>query len=167
MVDFGDLNLKKITANLKPSIEEGYGGVITEAPTHSTPAFEPAALITGDPTTTVAKTALQIIQSYSVNENTDNQTFSSMFLPIVIDHVKEKIPIKMVLPAFPAKSPNRVDKVLGPLPDLGEELALAHLNGMCRTIAEFYGPGAEVFIASDGVVYSGMPSVHGILRVPS
>lgn len=110
---------------------------------------------TDDPIKIIAKKALQIIQSYGVNEHTDNQDFSTLFLPIVAGHVKNNTPIKLVLPAFPAKSPNRVDKVLGYLPDLGEELALAHLDGMCETIAEFYGPGAEVHIASDGIVYSG------------
>ncbi|KAE9964126.1 hypothetical protein BLS_008631 [Venturia inaequalis] len=107
-----------------------------------------------DPVKTIATRALQIIQSYGVNEHIDNQDFSALFLPIVAGHVKSNAPIKLVLPAFPAKSPNRVDKVLGALPDLGEELALAHLNGMCEAIAEFYGPGAEVHIASDGIVYS-------------
>ncbi|TLD19038.1 hypothetical protein E2P81_ATG01766 [Venturia nashicola] len=108
-----------------------------------------------DPVKIIATRALQIIQSYGVNEHTENQDFSALFFPIAAGHVKNNAPIRLVLPAFPAKSPNRVDKVLGALPDLGEELALAHLDGMCKTIAEFYTPGAEVQIASDGIVYSG------------
>jgi pyoverdine/dityrosine biosynthesis protein Dit1 len=60
-----------------------------------------------------------------------------------------------VLPAFPFKSPNRVDKTLGSLPDLGEELALQHLNGLCESIKEIYEPGAKVTITSDGLVYNG------------
>ncbi|TID13836.1 pyoverdine dityrosine biosynthesis protein [Venturia nashicola] len=107
-----------------------------------------------DPVKIIATRALQIIQSYGVNEHTENQEFSALFFPIAAGHVKNNAPIRLVLPAFPAKSPNRVDKVLGALPDLGEELALAHLDGMCKTIAEFYTPGAEVQIASDGIVYS-------------
>jgi len=70
-------------------------------------------------------------------------------------HVLKNETVRMVLPAFPFKSPNRKDKVLGNLPDLGEELALMHLNGLCESIAEVYEPGATVVIASDGLVYNG------------
>jgi len=69
--------------------------------------------------------------------------------------VKEGRPVQMILPAFPFKSPNRGKKVLGTLPDLGEEFALAHLQGLCANIQAVYNPGAEVFIASDGLVYNG------------
>ncbi len=48
-----------------------------------------------------------------------------------------------------------MDKVLGTLPDLGEELALTHLNGLCESIAEIYEHGAELVITSDGLVYNG------------
>ena len=48
-----------------------------------------------------------------------------------------------------------MDKVLGILPDLGEELALMHLNGLCESIAEIYEHGAELVITSDGLVYNG------------
>jgi pyoverdine/dityrosine biosynthesis protein Dit1 len=41
------------------------------------------------------------------------------------------------------------------MPDFGEELALAHLNGLCQNIAEVYAPGADVYISSDGLVYNG------------
>lgn len=61
----------------------------------------------------------------------------------------------MVLPAFPFKSPNNDSKVLGTVPDKGEEIALAHLNGICESIKEVYEPGADITIASDGIVYNG------------
>ena len=48
-----------------------------------------------------------------------------------------------------------MDKVLGTLPDLGEELALMHLNGLCESIADIYEHGAELVITSDGLVYNG------------
>ena len=48
-----------------------------------------------------------------------------------------------------------MEKVLGKLPDLGEELALMHLNGLCESIAEIYEHGAEISLASDGLVYNG------------
>ena len=69
--------------------------------------------------------------------------------------VERKEPIRMLLPGFPFKSPNQKDKVLGVLPDLGEELALKHLDGLCEKIKAIYGHGAECHITSDGLVYNG------------
>lgn len=77
------------------------------------------------------------------------------FSPRVRRHVVAKRKIPMVLPAFPAKSINCVDKVLGPNPDLGEELALDRLNYLCCRIQEIYTPGAMVLIATDGACYNG------------
>ena len=50
---------------------------------------------------------------------------------------------------------NRVDKVVGKLPDLGEELALARLHSLCEDIAAVYQHGAEITIATDGLVFNG------------
>ncbi|TDZ27410.1 Spore wall maturation protein DIT1 [Colletotrichum spinosum] len=65
----------------------------------------------------------------------------------------------MVLPAFPAKSINCVDKVLGTSPDLGEELALDRLNDLCCRIRKVYNPGAVVLIATDGACYNDLTGV--------
>lgn len=50
---------------------------------------------------------------------------------------------------------NRKNKVLGHLPDLGEELALRRLHAMGMDIGKVYPPGAQVNIASDGVLFNG------------
>ncbi|KAI9372304.1 Clavaminate synthase-like protein [Aspergillus egyptiacus] len=76
------------------------------------------------------------------------------FLPAILAWVQKEEPVRMILPAFPFKSPNNQDKTLGLLPDLGEELALQHLHGLCLNIAQVYRHGAEVHIASDGLVYN-------------
>ncbi|KAF4537728.1 Pyoverdine biosynthesis [Lasiodiplodia theobromae] len=60
----------------------------------------------------------------------------------------------MVLPSFPWKSINRVDKVLGTEPDLGEELALARINDLCRSVQQVHAPGAFIVIATDGLCYN-------------
>jgi pyoverdine/dityrosine biosynthesis protein Dit1 len=158
MIEVEDFTTQQLVVNLSPTIEKSTEESTENASCLSTPVLEPILSKVENAITILATKALKIIQSYGVNEHADNHDFSVLFLPIVVDHVKKNTPIKMILPAFPAKSPNRVDKVLGHLPDLGEELALAHLDGMCKAISEFYGPGAEVFIASDGIVYSGMTS---------
>jgi pyoverdine/dityrosine biosynthesis protein Dit1 len=69
--------------------------------------------------------------------------------------VQAQQPIRFVLPAFPMKSPSP-SKVLGPLPDRGEEIALLQLENFCRSIQDVYVHGAIVIIVSDGVVYQGL-----------
>lgn len=57
---------------------------------------------------------------------------------------------------------NRENKVLGHLPDLGEELALRRLNAMAESVKDVYKFGAVVNIASDGVLFNGKSDIiHG------
>ena len=81
-----------------------------------------------------------------------------LHLPKVRRFVVNHEPVHLLLPAFPAKSPNR-SKVLGTLPDMAEELALDFLENVCREIKEFYPPGARVTVCSDGRVFSDLVSV--------
>src|SRR5215207_6597280 len=76
-----------------------------------------------------------------------------LHLPKVRRFVVNEEPVHLLLPAFPAKSPN-TRKVLGKLPDMAEELALGFLEGVCREIKEHYPPGARVTVCSDGRVFS-------------
>lgn len=69
--------------------------------------------------------------------------------------VSENREISLVLPAFPWKNRN-LDKVIGPHPDLGEELGLARLNHLCEEIRKTYMFGARVHLIADGPVYNGM-----------
>jgi pyoverdine/dityrosine biosynthesis protein Dit1 len=62
-------------------------------------------------------------------------------------------PVHFVLPAFPAKS-RSPRKVLGPLPDLAEKVALGFLQSFCDQVSHFYQPGARITICSDGHVFS-------------
>ena len=57
------------------------------------------------------------------------------------------------------KSPNAVKKVLGTLPDYGEEVALRRLDDFCARIGEFYAPGAQLLIMSDGRVFADLIGV--------
>jgi hypothetical protein len=77
------------------------------------------------------------------------------FIATIHKFVEKGEAVQMCLPAFPWKSANKVEKVLGILPDKAEEVALARLNGICETIGTFYAPGAEILIISDGLVYNG------------
>lgn len=103
-----------------------------------------------------ATKVLRIIEQYGLNyERTGAWDGFETFLPTVLGQVTRGESIKMLLPGFPFKSPNSRDKVLSNLPDLGEELALKHLNGLCENIKAVYEHGAEVHITSDGLVYNG------------
>lgn len=105
----------------------------------------------------MATDVLRVIESYGVDYEKNGGSWKGLgsFVPIVVEQVKRQEPIRMILPAFPFKSPNSRDKVLGTMPDLGEELALCHLNGLCENIAQVYEHGANVYISSDGLVYNG------------
>ena len=50
---------------------------------------------------------------------------------------------------------NTTTKVLGRNPDLGEVLALSRLNQICEDIQGLYSPGAEIHVATDGLVFDG------------
>lgn len=67
--------------------------------------------------------------------------------------MEARVPVQIVLPAFPAKSSNR-EKTMGVLPDLGEVLALQRLDNLCKEIQKAYSPGAEILICSDGRVFN-------------
>ncbi|GKZ23973.1 hypothetical protein AbraIFM66951_010225 [Aspergillus brasiliensis] len=82
-----------------------------------------------------------------------------IFLNTIFIQIKARQPIQMILPAFPFKSPNRANKTLGSLPDKGEEICLAHLNGLCAAISDIYEHGAKLTIASDGLVYNDLLGV--------
>lgn len=107
----------------------------------------------------VANRILDVLESYRLRHRDGtsdrNDEGRKRFLPIVMRKVECFQPIHMVLPAFPFKSPNNDSKVLGTVPDKGEEIALAHLDGLCKSIEDIYNPGAQVTIASDGIVYNG------------
>lgn len=62
-------------------------------------------------------------------------------------------PLELVLPAFPAKSPNR-QKTISHLPDYAEVLGLERLQSLCDSISAVYAPGAHAVICSDGRVFS-------------
>jgi pyoverdine/dityrosine biosynthesis protein Dit1 len=103
-----------------------------------------------------AREILHIIEEYGLNyERNGSWDGFDTFLPVVQGQVERGDSIKMILPGFPFKSPNNKTKVLGVLPDLGEELALKRLDGIASAIDAIYEHGAEIHITSDGLVYNG------------
>jgi len=82
----------------------------------------------------------------------------ALHLPKVRRFVAAGEPIHLLLPAFPAKSPSP-RKVIGVLPDLAEEIALAFLERTCNELKEIYPPGVRITICSDGRVFSDLVGV--------
>jgi len=77
--------------------------------------------------------------------------------------IKNYQTIEFVLPAFPAKSPNRNKKVLGILPDAGEEVSLRHLHNFNEKVQRIYKQGSRITIILDAFIYSdllGIPDEH-------
>jgi len=82
----------------------------------------------------------------------------ALHLPKVRRFVLAGEPLHLLLPAFPAKSPS-LRKVLGPLPDMAEELALRFLENVCDELRELYSPGARITICSDGRAFGDLVGV--------
>lgn len=138
-------------ANSEPSSDDESGTNTNEEHSVSVPQ-------SGPPSPNDLKTKiLQIIESYGVNseQSSASQSVLTAYTATITQQIENHSPIRIILPGFPFKSPNTTDKVLGALPDFGEKLALAHLNGLGQNIAAIYEHGAEIHISSDGLVYNG------------
>ena len=106
----------------------------------------------------ISEDVVGVLERYRLPHHSDvSQAWGakSKFLVQVEQRVAESEAVCMVLPAFPFKSPNKKTKVLGDLPDKGEEVALQHLDGLCRAIEDVYPGGAKLYIVSDGLMYNG------------
>ncbi|KAI1137542.1 Pyoverdine/dityrosine biosynthesis protein-domain-containing protein [Hypoxylon sp. FL0543] len=124
------------------------------APTENLSELEPGHLET-------ASRILSILSQYKLRKDAilTKSRHGTHFLGQICSRVAASEAILMCLPAFPFKSPNTSTKVLGRLPDKAEEVALAHLNGLCAAIGDIYEPGAMLMIVSDGLVYNDLLGV--------
>ncbi|KAJ5628747.1 hypothetical protein N7490_010975 [Penicillium lividum] len=117
-------------------------------------------LFSADPLTKLANDILDVLERYGQHlspKEDENSARGWIGKPVFMDKVKKQLEkrqaVHLILPAFPWKSINKIDKVTGVLPDLGEELALARLNQLCEEIREVYPLGGVVHIATDGLVF--------------
>jgi hypothetical protein len=62
-------------------------------------------------------------------------------------YTSRRLPCEFCLPAFPCKSSNQ-DKVMGTVPDRGEEMGLLKLHSFAREVEQIYPPGAKMWIIS-------------------
>jgi pyoverdine/dityrosine biosynthesis protein Dit1/AcrR family transcriptional regulator len=79
-------------------------------------------------------------------------------LPLVRAALIEERPLELLLPAFPAKSPNP-QKTLGKLPDAAERVALRGLQTLCEELADAHPAGVRLTLCSDGLVFADVVGV--------
>lgn len=77
--------------------------------------------------------------------------------------VAAKQPISFAMLGLPFKSTNTRDKVLGQLPDLGEELTIKNFETFNENIKSIYAPGININIASDGYMFNDILGVHNTI----
>jgi pyoverdine/dityrosine biosynthesis protein Dit1 len=75
--------------------------------------------------------------------------------------IESREEIHFVLPAFPAKSPNR-EKTLGAMPDMADLEGLRMLNDLAEDIRDLHSPGARILICSDGRVFADVVRVNDV-----
>lgn len=63
-------------------------------------------------------------------------------------------PIRFAMLGLPFKSINKRDKVLGDMPDLGEELTIKNFETFNNAIKQIYAPGINIRVASDGYMFN-------------
>lgn len=68
--------------------------------------------------------------------------------------VSKNVPVEFVMLGYPMKSMNDRDKVIGQLPDLGEEVSLKNFNRFDSVIKTVYEPGVRINIVSDGYAFN-------------
>jgi hypothetical protein len=109
---------------------------------------------------------LQVVETYGTHGDAAWDGLAG-YIPLVVKQIRARRPIQLMFTGFGFKSPLAHQKVLGIVPDLGEKLALAHLDGLCSNIAAVYEQGAKMHICSDGLVYNGwsvpVPPMYALL----
>ncbi|KAF8579389.1 Clavaminate synthase-like protein [Ramaria rubella] len=98
---------------------------------------------------------VEIISRYLSMSSSSDQfqvTGRKALTKLVSRYVETDETMVFVIPSFPFKSPSR-KKVLGSLPDLGEELLLRKLETLARAVEDYHPPGALIRVVSDGIVY--------------
>jgi len=62
--------------------------------------------------------------------------------------------IEFVMLGYPMKSPNERDKVIGSIPDLGEQLSVENFKNFSDAVSTVYPHGISINLVSDGYVFS-------------
>ncbi|WP_281560784.1 L-tyrosine/L-tryptophan isonitrile synthase family protein [Thalassomonas sp. RHCl1] len=104
----------------------------------------------------IAAQLLPVIQSYLVADEQDKfiGQGDALLLKQLHYFIEQDLPLEFILPGFPCKSPNDVDKSFSTMPDYGEVRAIQRLDEFCLRLNEIYPQGSRVTILSDGTTFS-------------
>ncbi|WP_299010295.1 L-tyrosine/L-tryptophan isonitrile synthase family protein [uncultured Shewanella sp.] len=99
---------------------------------------------------------LNLLASYLVRH--ENDQFDTQGRELARQQIQyfmaKNEPLEFILPGFPCKSPNVIDKSFSAMPDLGEVLAIERLDAFCVALNEIYPYGSRVTILSDGTTFA-------------
>ncbi|WDE11300.1 L-tyrosine/L-tryptophan isonitrile synthase family protein [Thalassomonas haliotis] len=104
----------------------------------------------------IAEKLIPVMQSYLVAGEQDKFVGQGAALLLSQLHffIEQALPLEFILPGFPCKSPNDVDKSFSVMPDYGEVRAIERLDEFAGQLNEIYPPGCRVTILSDGTTFS-------------
>lgn len=100
---------------------------------------------------------LQVFEGFRMTPTKDdqfNQTGKAILYEKLLWFVQKNLPISFVMLGFPMKSKNDRDKVLGKLPDMGEQVTFANFKRFGDLIRAIYPPGIEMVMVSDGYIFN-------------
>lgn len=106
---------------------------------------------------------LNIFEGYRMAPTTIDQyeqTGKALLASKMQTFVAQNKPIGFAMLGLPFKSTNTRDKVLGKLPDLGEELMVKNFEQFNAAVKAVYAPGIKIIVASDGYVFNDLLDVN-------
>jgi len=106
---------------------------------------------------------LQVFEEFRM-QPTVNDQYTELGRPKLIEKMSPFVsaykPIKFSMLGYPMKSPNDRDKVLGKLPDLGEQVSIENFARFAALMKDVYRPGVEFSIISDGFIFADIMQVN-------
>ncbi len=112
--------------------------------------------------TTTTASILEIFDGYRMSPTPLDQYLQvgrNLLADKIDSFVRQNKVINFIMLGFPFKSTNTRDKVLGQLPDLGEQLTLDNFASFNKSIQQVYTPGVNIGIASDGYIFNDLLDV--------
>lgn len=111
----------------------------------------------------VTEQLLEIFQGYRMDPTPIDQ-YEQVGKRILADKLDKFVSagntIRFIMLGFPFKSTNERDKVIGKLPDMGEEVTLNNFERFNSDIKQVYEPGVNIGIASDGYIFNDLLEVE-------
>lgn len=102
-----------------------------------------------------------LIESYLFKTDSDKfaQLGKTNLEQKLLHFIENNQAIDLILPGFPCKSPNDIDKSFSVLPDYGEVIAIERLDKLCHDINVIYPAGSNLTILSDGTTFADVVQV--------